>query len=316
MSVLINNYVTQVASSGGVATPPSGFDSLAAYTAALAVNTDPGWQQLLGGPPSSVSINSQYQAFLNAFISYTGAPSNTALWDAPTRLKWAEALAPMSTLGADPTQPSLANYLQSYFLIFPAASLAQAQAQFQQFYNAQITQYGFFNPSVFYQTWAQTLVQTLANGVSPIGALPVDTTNLASGNYSKTLILNRIFSLIASMLNTLQRVAAMQANRLFILTSWQKAYTDALTQMHTFLGGDGTRLSGTAADQSTQRAIANDTINARLQQIMQNNRGVVGDDAQGLQSNVNQSNDTVSQQANMATAIIQELTTLLNAVFR
>lgn len=315
MSALILNQVTQVANHNiqiqSVAPSP-----LADFTAALATTTDSGWQELLGGPPSAATINSQFNAYYSAWLSYSGAPSNSSLWSTAQKTAWFQALYQSATLDDNPANSSAPSYLQTFFLFFPNASLAQAKAQFQQFYNAQVSQYGFFVPGIFFQKWGQTLSSQLASGISIVMGLPVDATNLASGNYSKTLVLNRIYSLISTMLATLQRVAAMQANRLFILTSWQKAYTDALSQMHTFLLGDHTGLGVPGDPAAQQRAIANDTINARFQQIMQNNRGVIGDDAQTVQSSVNQSNDTVSQQANMATAIIQELTTLLSAIYR
>ena len=48
---------------------------------------------------------------------------------------------------------------------------------------------------------------------------------------------------------------------------------------------------------------------------MQSRQALVGDDAKALQSNVNQSNDAVTQQSNLGTAILQELSTLLSEIF-
>ena len=45
-------------------------------------------------------------------------------------------------------------------------------------------------------------------------------------------------------------------------------------------------------------------------------RSLVEDDAKSVQSQVNQTNDTVTQQSNMATAIIQEFSTILGSLFR
>ena len=114
------------------------------------------------------------------------------------------------------------------------------------------------------------------------------------------------------MITSLQNVAAAQAQRLTILSKWQSAYSDAMAQMHTFSQGDGSFL--TASSQSDNRSSVNQ-YNSNLLQTMQSRQALVGDDAKALQSNVNQSNDAVTQQSNLGTAILQELSTLLSEIF-
>lgn len=144
-----------------------------------------------------------------------------------------------------------------------------------------------------------------------------DATSLSSGNYTKTGILNNIFNLIIDMTTTLQVAAAAQANRLTFLTSWQRAYTDAMSQVHTFVqnNGDYSGVSGSGSDAINTRADLN-RLNTNLTQTMQNRQSVVSDDAKALQSAINQTNDAVSQQSNLGTAIMQELGTLLSSMFR
>jgi hypothetical protein len=97
------------------------------------------------------------------------------------------------------------------------------------------------------------------------------------------------------------------------LTQWQKAYTDALAQVHTFISGS-VDIGGTSSGDVTARNDLN-KLNSSLIQTMQNRQSVVSDDAKALQSNVNQSNDAVNQQSNLGTAIIQELGTLLSSIY-
>jgi len=144
---------------------------------------------------------------------------------------------------------------------------------------------------------------------------PADPTSLQYGNYTSTIILNRIFKLILGMLPSLQNAAASQASRLKFLSQWQAAYTDAMSQIHTFVKGDGKAFSGTDDAAATARDDMN-RYNSQLLTTLQNRQSVVGDDAKALQSNVSQSNDAVNQQSNLGTAIIQEMSSLLSAIYR
>lgn len=145
---------------------------------------------------------------------------------------------------------------------------------------------------------------------------PPDPTSLASANYTSTIILNRIFKLILGMISTLQNVAAAQAARLKFMSSWQSAYTDAMSQIHTFIKGDTAHaFGGTSSADATTRDDLN-RLNSSYTQTLQNRQSIVSDDAKALQSNVNQSNDAVNQQSNLGTAILQELGSLLQVLFK
>lgn len=143
----------------------------------------------------------------------------------------------------------------------------------------------------------------------------IDNTSLASGHYIKTLIMDRIFKLLIQMVNTLQGVAAAQAARLNFLTQWQKAYTDLQNQIHTFIQNNGDYISGGGSDASNARDDLN-RVNSTYVQNLQNQNSVISDDAKALQSNVNQSNDAVNQQSDIATSILQEMTTILGTIFK
>jgi len=144
---------------------------------------------------------------------------------------------------------------------------------------------------------------------------PVDNTNLASADFTSTVILNRIFDLILTMITSLQNAAAAQANRLTFMSQWQSAYTDAMSQIHTFAQGDGLAFSSNDSSNAVHRNDMNQ-LNSNYIQTLQNRQSVVSDDAKALQSNVDQSNDAVNQQSNLGTAIIQELGTLLSTIYQ
>jgi len=142
---------------------------------------------------------------------------------------------------------------------------------------------------------------------------PADPTSLSTGNYTSTIILNRIFDLLLGMITSLQNVAAAQSARLKFMSQWQSAYTDAMSQIHTFIKGGGGAFSADTSANSTTRDDLN-RLNAGFTQTLQNRQSIISDDAKALQSNINQSTDAVNQQSNLGTAIIQELGTLLQAI--
>lgn len=147
---------------------------------------------------------------------------------------------------------------------------------------------------------------------NPVG--PVDTTSLASGKYTSTNILNRIFDLILEMLGSLQRTATSQAERLNFMTQWQKAYTDVMNQIKVFTKEDNT-VSTALKDNDTNRGDLN-RLNSQYTETLRNKRSIVSDDSKALQSNVNQSNDAVNQQSSLGSSILQELGTILSSIYR
>lgn len=161
------------------------------------------------------------------------------------------------------------------------------------------------------------------------------------GSGRKLNILNNIFLLIVQMIGTLQNVAAAQSQRLTFLSTWTNAYVQLQNQLHSFYKGNGDYVDGggmkndntiispdfyqKGADSAgcgslTQannvRDALNNTINANLSQVIQNNRGQVSDTSKAMQSTVNTTSDAVNQQSNMATTILQQLDSLLSAIFK
>jgi len=147
--------------------------------------------------------------------------------------------------------------------------------------------------------------------VTPTG--PADPTSLAPGDYTSTVILNRIFSLILTMITALQDATAAQANRLTFLGTWQNSYTQLNAEIPTFTQTSGSSFPGNM--NTSQRGQLNQ-LNTTLSTTVQNRQSVVSDAAKALQSNVNQSNDAVNSQSTLGTSILQELSTLLSSIFK
>jgi hypothetical protein len=228
----------------------------------------------------------------------------------------------VGTVTPIPTSPALPTYQEIYDTFFPGddASGTNFKARLSAFYASEVSKLGYFSPSQAYADWTRA-IQVDFQKSQGSGNVLTPATSLDSSNFQKTIILNQIFVLVASMLNTLQRTAAIQANRLTILTQWQQAYTAALAQIHVFQQRDGTTLAdvGTSDPNATTKANIrqelNNNTNAPFQTTMQNEQNVISDDAKALQSSISQTNDSVSQQANTATSFLQELGTLLTAIY-
>lgn len=163
----------------------------------------------------------------------------------------------------------------------------------------------------------------------------VDSTNNSWGNFGQPLLLDRIFKLLVQMIDVIQKTAAAQANRLNFLTAWQKAYTDEMNQIHAFVANNGdasnhihraigephVNFSYGGLDNAGNKTATNmrqdlNTVNTTYTQQMQANNQVIANDAKQLQTNVNQSNDAVQAQSDMATSILQQLSTILTSIYQ
>lgn len=127
-----------------------------------------------------------------------------------------------------------------------------------------------------------------------------------AGTFYKVDIINRILTLLTSILGTLQSMTASQAGNLTVLARWQQAYTEQQSKI-------SFNVSSISDTQQQTNA-----INQRSQfvSMIQTKRSLVQDSAKALQSAVNQSNDTTSQQANLLSALLQQLSTILSAIYR
>lgn len=132
--------------------------------------------------------------------------------------------------------------------------------------------------------------------------------------FCKTLLLDEVFDLLVEMIGVLQNAAVAQSNRVNFLSEWQKAYTDAMDQVHSFAGNNGDYYDDPDADSDLMSNL--NQTNSIYTTTEQNRRSVVSDDAKALQTTVNQTSDAVNNQSSLATSFLQEMSTLLSTIFR
>lgn len=219
------------------------------------------------------------------------------------------------TSGVDPI-----SYEEIYRHFFPNTNETQFQADFadrlKAFYDDVIDEDGFFIPGHHVDKWYADVVQDF---IVASGGVGLDRTSVSTKGLRSISILLRIFELLTDLIGTMQRVAAAQASYLTFLTDWQAAYTELLRQLPTFTrGGEPLNETGTTGLGKEETDARNElnTLNGALSEAIRGSRSIVQDTAKAIQSNINQSNDAVTQQANIATSIIQQLSTLLGTIFR
>lgn len=219
-----------------------------------------------------------------------------------------------TTVVTSSATPSFEGTFAQYFPLLPVGG-ATFVTTLQNFARGMIAKYGYFSPSRQFTDWV-SYVQGLSNTIAPIvPRLPIQDVR----------ILNEVFFLIVKMITSIQNVAASQADRLALYTSWQKGYTDLLNQVHVFTGSSKDKLKDaygpftdapSLSDVQKRRQDEQGNFNAGMVQQITAYKDTVSEDAKALQSRVNQSTDAFNEQANSATAILQELSTILSAIFR
>lgn len=133
-----------------------------------------------------------------------------------------------------------------------------------------------------------------------------------------TLEINLIFNLLVKMVQALQDTAAAQSQRLQFLSQWQKAYTDSMNQIHSFVANNGDAYDTPSADDADEGSLRDDLnrVNSTYTEQLRSLRSQISDEAKTLQTNVNQTSDAVNQQTNMATSLLQQLSTILSAIYK
>lgn len=191
----------------------------------------------------------------------------------------------------------LANYINS--VLYPASGEA-----------------GTFLPNENIGDWMKKVQESYSIALNGSAA---PTTSSVGQSFKKVVIIDQILRLIIQMIGTLQKVAAMQSDRLRILTLQQSAYTTMITQVPVFTQGDGSifgRTDLTSKEEAQKARDQANNYNQTLTETIRSRRTTVQDDAKTLQSNINQSNDSANDQASTATALLQTMSTLLGAIFR
>lgn len=149
---------------------------------------------------------------------------------------------------------------------------------------------------------------------NPPGVNAVDPTTLAPAQLNLTSIISNVIRLASRMTEVLQKTAAAQATLLTLYANMQRAYTDKMADIP-ISPPPGTWATATDAASQDARARYQAKV-ANLTSTLQNRQSIVSDTAKAQQSAVNQSNDAVNQQANIGSTLLQEVQTLLSAIYR
>lgn len=180
---------------------------------------------------------------------------------------------------------------------------------FVNFVTKMIDQEGYFTPSGSFNEWVSEAVRLYVESYTGSPSQAITSVGATS---SKTLVLNRIFRLLVDIIESLQKVTSAQSDRLRIFTEWQAAYGRVQDQIHYITKDDA---NATLGDDDSRRSEYN-SYNATLVEVIKARKASVDDDSKNLQTQINQSNDSVNQQISMATSIIQELGNILSALYR
>lgn len=278
---------------------------------------------------STATLNSQFVAaftnFLQTFNYPAGGAPVTFSYLAAQWYKFTAATVtlqiaqpPLLTAANQSITGDLPSYEDIYYAYNPGATRADFQKALVSFYNDQITQKGFFLPS-------QSLTAWITQNATQYNAAVSGTISYSLVSTDKSAIINRIINLLIAMIAVLQKVGIAQANQLTFLTSFQNVYVQLQSQVPVFsqgnkyssaLGGGTTPLGRAGTTAGNERNQLNTVYNASVSQNLSAFRGVQQDAAKQVQSNVNQTNDSVTQQTDMSTALIQQLNGIVGSIFR
>jgi hypothetical protein len=273
--------------------------------------------------PSPTDIANQASAWFGDFLANypfasSGAGivaadffSNMGVFLATTAAVREDSVLSDFTSGTDPNQVAAYNsteivrYETVFNALFPTGLNVHTGQTFQQtlqafydsFYNSQ-TGSGYFNPSQAFGFWVKKM-QTDYSAGPPLMA---DLTTLSVMGSEKTLVLNSIISSIKLMSDTIQDTALAQSNRLLTYNSWQQAYAKLSADVPVFRAGSP---RPDAELDYKARGELNATVNAKHRAQIQSNQAGVSNDSKALMSQINQTNDAISQQSKFATAVIQ-----------
>lgn len=200
-----------------------------------------------------------------------------------------------------PAYQGLLTYEQTYKAFFPNATSAEFNQALQSFISEVNTDQkngGYFIPSQFFDRFFQEIKSKYLVFQATQGTLQAN-----SG--SKLSILMEVLKLVIEMITTIQNTTAITAQRLGYLTNFQQSYTQLIGSIPTFLNGQPYNAETTGPINSKMQAFA---------QNLQSYRDLLGSDSKTLQSNVNALNESANTQANLATDILQELTSLMTTI--
>lgn len=208
--------------------------------------------------------------------------------------------------------PNVNTYRDIYLHTVPGATQDSFEEAFRDFYtnpHGIVQKSDYFLPSHFLGEWVKQA------GADRIRALGLDGI-AAVTNSNETEILFRVFFLLEKMLQGLQSVAVSQANKETFYANIQSEYTSLISKIPVFTVAN---LHATGffddAGQENNRLQAITNKNQSYTQNLQAFRDLFGDQSKQQQTAIDQSNQEVSQQANLATTILQQMSTIVQSIF-
>ncbi len=247
-------------------------------------------KQTLGGPDPGFDWLNEFTANLSQFFSSR------------------------AVLDTDPFPLGSAVDLSMYEKIFdefvPQPPAKSFQDVLGEFYNEIIDRDGLFLPSLQLKDWIAKIQERQSVETNTLSSI-------AGTDSAKTAIILDLFRLLVEVINTLQQVAAAQGDRLSFYAGFQKAYTDLIAQIPVITHQD---IDFAIKNQSDKVLTAAGSFvqaqNQSFAEKLRSFRSVLGDEAKQHQTTVNQSNEIVTQQANLGTSLLQELSTILTTMFK
>jgi hypothetical protein len=211
-------------------------------------------------------------------------------------------------------------YVKDYMLITQTFTASMSSAQQEQFFRSFIV--NEFSSAESTQMLSAEIGKYLDKAAQQYlialnGSPSFTPESSVHGSFSKVVVLQRIYALIVEMIGVLQKMTASQSDQLKLMTEQQTQLSNIINEVHIFTTADGSEIDSTdsTSNEQTYRDSVNQVGTAWTDTIRAN-RDFVQNAAKSYQTNVSNSNDAVNQQASMATAFIQELSTLLGAIYR
>lgn len=211
--------------------------------------------------------------------------------------------------------PNINSYSQIFFAFNPDATQADFQSFLADFYNQQVEKNGYFIPSQSLGDFFVATVQQSKISADTLGSLEGNSPN-------STAIIFRVFALLTSMTAILQNVASTQAEVLNFYGDLEKAYTNLTSKLPNIGSGNVIQDSGghygsgdTNNSEVTQGQQMISTQNQSWGTQLRDFRSVIQSQAQQQQTAVDQSNQAVNQQASLATTLLQQMSTILTAIY-
>ncbi|SCA63279.1 hypothetical protein SCG7086_AN_00220 [Chlamydiales bacterium SCGC AG-110-P3] len=272
--------------------------------------------QKFAGLTENERIHLQAVDAFNAFLRYGRTPPDTGNGSADFATMYNNWWQRTTELSADVapfagTGINLQSYSRIYDAYLPGESIAFA-ANLETFVNEHYQKEGYFLPSHFLEQW----VDEVKDAAARRGALPFNTLEGEIKRVNQALILNSVFDLLVEMIGVIQKVASALAQRLQFYADYQRQITKLMDQMPIFTAaGPAASLKVEGDDVKGIRGDANASNQAALEKLRAH-RDIAGDETKQMQTTVNQLNDAASQQANIATAILQQLSGILTLIFR